>query len=196
LTTLAETFGPMPAMTTRAIGYGAGEREGVTRPNLLRVWIGEPADADGGDVDEVAVLETNVDDCSPEIIGHCLERLRREGAWEAYAVPIQTKKSRCGVLLTAICEPARAARLERILFAETTTFGVRRHWARRSKLLRRSEPVETPYGPIRMKVGTREGLETASPEYEDCKAAAERHGTALRTVIEAAQRAWRAPEPQ
>lgn len=190
LTTLARGFGPLPDMTLRNSGCGAGSREGRTRPNLLRVLIGDAADQ--GDVDQITVLETNLDDVSPEVVGHCIERLLREGARDAYAVPIQMKKSRPGVLLTVLCGGDQVSAMERILFAETTTFGIRRQTAQRTKLRRRHETVTTPFGELRIKVGERAGLVTFSPEYEDCKAAAETHRVPLREVIAAANAAWTA----
>ena len=190
LTTLASTFGPVPQLQIQSVGYGAGSREGQTRPNLLRVIVGEAVAE--GDVDLITVLETNIDDATPEAIGHCLERLFTEGALDAYTVPIQMKKSRPGVLLTVLCAPEKARAMERIIFAETTTFGVRRHEVQRTKLPRRRETVVTPFGEIRMKVGERDGVITVSPEYEDCRAAAEKHGVALRQVMAAATEAWAA----
>ncbi len=190
LATLADGFGPLPAMTLRSIGYGAGSRETAHRPNVVRVFVGTPADDATGDTDEVCVLETNLDDASPEIVGHCMARLLEKGALDVYAVPIHMKKSRTGVVLTVLCEPARVAEMEQVLFAETTTFGIRRHNAMRAKLRRRFETVTTRFGDIRMKIGEGEGAVTASPEFEDCKAAAQRHGAALREVLAAAQLAW------
>lgn len=189
LTTLADGFGPMPEMTVRSVGYGAGAREGESRPNLLRVLIGEAAQTDGGDADEVVVLETNLDDATPEMIGHCMERLLDAGALDVYTVPIQMKKSRPGVLLTVLCAGERAAAMERIIFAETPTFGIRRHRATRAKLSRRWETVKTAYGDIRIKIGEHDGVVTVTPEYEDCRAAAIEHGVPLREVMAAAHRA-------
>jgi uncharacterized protein (TIGR00299 family) protein len=193
LTTLAHKFGPIPAMMVSSIGYGAGTREGVRVPNLLRVLTGRPTDA--GETDRITVLETNLDDASPELIGHCMERLLNEGALDVFAVPIHMKKSRTGVVLTVLCGPGRVAVMERILFAETTTFGIRRYQVDRTKMVRRHETVATPFGDIRMKIGLRNGITTVSPEYEDCKAAAHEHGVALRDVIAAANQAW-AARPQ
>ncbi len=193
LTTVAEDFGAAPSMTIQSVGYGAGSREGRSTPNVLRVLIGEADHR--GDVDEIVVLETNLDDASPELIGHCMARLLDEGALDVYLVPIHMKKSRSGVLLTVLCEHSRQRAMERILFAETTTFGIRRHRAQRVKMRRRFEVVSTDFGEIRMKVGVREGAETASPEFEDCKEAAARNGVSLRVVMAAADSAWRtAPE--
>ena len=202
LTTLAESFGPIPSMTVRAIGYGAGTRDGRTRPNVLRVLIGEatPSALSTGqdgvghgsnlETDEIIVLETNLDDATPQIIGHCMDRLLAAGALDVYAVPIQMKKSRPGVVLTVLCEEPCADELERLIFAETPTFGIRRHRAQRTKLSRRHETVSTPFGEIRMKVGEGGGVRTATPEFEDCKAAARRSGAPLRDVLAAARSAF------
>ena len=190
LTTLASGFGPIPEMTLTAVGYGAGAREGGGRPNVLRVLLGQAA-GDQSDVDQIVMLETNLDDASPEMIGYCTERLFNEGALDVYAVPIQMKKGRPGVVLTVLCGVTKASAMERVLFVETTTFGVRRRTVERTKLRRRLETVTTRFGDIRMKIGEREGVVTASPEYEDCKAAAVKHGVALREVIAAANAAWR-----
>jgi hypothetical protein len=188
LTTLAEQFGPLPPMRLASVGYGAGSREGTTCPNLLRVLVGEAVVSDDGN--EITVLETNLDDASPQVIGHCLERLLAEGALDAYAVPIQMKKWRPGVVLTVLCDPVRIREMERILFAETTTLGIRRHQARRTVMDRRFETVETPFGAIGIKIGELDGASTATPEYEDCKRAAQEHGVALRQVQLAAQQCW------
>ncbi|HNQ22252.1 MAG TPA: nickel pincer cofactor biosynthesis protein LarC [Phycisphaerae bacterium] len=188
LTTLAEQFGPVPPMQLAAVGYGAGAREGGMLPNVLRVLIGEPHAV--GEVDEITVLETNLDDSSPQWVAHCLERTLAEGALDAYALPIQMKKSRPGLLLTVLCRPEDAAKFEALLFAETTTFGIRRHQSRRTKLARREESVTTPYGVIRVKVATREGVETAHPEFDDCLAAARTQGVSVRLVMSAVQLAW------
>ncbi len=188
LTALAEAFGPMPAMTIRAIGLGAGTREGKTRPNVLRVMLGEPADV--GEADEIVALETNLDDVTPEIVSFAMDRLMAAGALDVYTQPIQMKKGRSGWLLTVLCEPHRAAAIEQVMFAETPTFGVRRVAMRRSKLRRRHETVETRFGSIRIKIGERAGVVTAAPEYEDCRAAAEATGAPLRDVMAAARDVW------
>ena len=190
LTTIASEFGPLPAMTVTSIGYGAGRREGASRPNVLRVFVGRTS-ADG-DTDEVTVLETNVDDATPQLLGHCMERLLNEGALDVFAVPIHMKKSRTGVVLTVLCKPEQVEVLELILFAETTTFGVRRHNMLRAKMHHRHETVRTRFGEVGIKVGERDGVITATPEYEDCRIAAQAHAVALREVIAAAQLAWQA----
>ncbi len=188
LTTLARGFGPLPPMTIGSIGYGAGTREGDTRPNLLRVLIGEPGHA--GEADRITVLETNLDDTTGEVVGFCMERLFDAGALDVYAVPIHMKKARPGLVLTVLCETGRIDAMERIIFAETTTLGIRRCEVERTKMSRRVETVETPFGSIAVKVGEHDGTVSAGPEYEDCKAAAAKHGVPLRRVIEAARKAW------
>jgi uncharacterized protein (TIGR00299 family) protein len=192
LTTLATGFGPLPSMTVTAIGYGAGTRDGQRVPNVLRVMIGETTD--DPDTDAITVLETNLDDATPELVAHCMERLLSQGALDVYAVPIHMKKSRVGVMLTVLCSHDQAAAMEAILFAETTTFGVRRQSVTRTIMRRRHETVTTPFGDLRVKIGERGGVVTVSPEYEDCKAAARKHKTALREVIAAANAAWAAKQ--
>jgi uncharacterized protein (TIGR00299 family) protein len=188
LTALSESFGPMPAMTINAIGFGAGTRDGKTRPNVLRVMLGESAEI--GEVDEIVSLEANLDDMTPEVLSFALDRLLAGGALDVYTQPILMKKGRSAWLLTVLAEPAQVAALERIMFAETTTFGVRRSVMRRSKLSRRQESVETPYGAIRMKIGERGDVVTVAPEYEDCRAAAEAVGASLQDVMASARIAW------
>lgn len=195
LTTLAESFDSIPAMTVQSLGYGAGTRDGKHRPNLLRVLIGQESAQSSTDSDlsdEITILETNLDDTTPEIVGYCMDKLLSAGALDVYTVPIQMKKSRPGVVLTILCESGKLAALERIVFAETTTLGIRKTRAMRTKLLRRIESVSTPYGDIRIKIGEREGVQTASPEFDDCKAAAVQHGVPLREVMAAASAAFTA----
>ena len=192
LTTLAQRFGSLPAMTISHIGYGAGNREGVTRPNLLRVMIGALGGTDT-QADEVTVLEANLDDVTGEAVGYVVERLMATGALDVSTTPITMKKGRPGVRLTVLARPGDADSLERIVFAETTTFGVRRYSCVRHTLERASEAVETRYGSIRVKVGRRGGqVVIASPEYDDCATAAAKHGAALRDVMEEARWAWHA----
>lgn len=194
LTTLASSFGPMPAMTIQAIGHGAGLREGRRRPNVLRVLLGESRGSMAETADEfdtVLILETNLDDATPQTVAYCIERLLDAGALDAYALPIQMKKSRPAVLLTVLCHHQQAGTLETVLFRETPTLGIRRRDAVRTKLAREHRTVVTRFGPIRMKIGSR-GTEVlvATPEYEDCRAAASRHGASFQEVTLAARIAW------
>jgi len=189
LTALAASFGPCPAMKLAAVGYGAGSRSGGAVPNLLRVFVGTADPA--GQADSVVELTANVDDCTGEMVGRALERLREAGCLDAWASPVYMKKMRPGWQVCALCARAEAAAAEAILLAETTTFGVRRRVCERSKLLRSFETVETTYGPVRVKVGRRDGVVlTAAPEWDDCVAAAQSHGVAAREVLRAAQDAW------
>jgi uncharacterized protein (TIGR00299 family) protein len=193
LTTVCDSFGALPAMTISAVGMGAGTRDGVHRPNLLRVLGGTATEADAASAesDTVTVLAANIDDTPGEWTGYCLTRLLEAGARDAYCVPISMKKQRPGVVLTVICDSADVARLEAIMFAETSTFGIRRYVAQRSKLAREHETVATPFGAIRVKLGRRgDTLVQVAPEYDDCVAAARAHGVALRQVMAAARQAW------
>lgn len=193
LTTLAHTYGPMPGMTVAQIGVGAGRREGKTRANILRLMLGELADVPGGDeADEILVLETNLDDVTSETIGYVCDRLFAAGAVDVFSSPIYMKKNRPATLLTVLAPSELRSVVEDVLFTETTTFGVRIQTARRSKLSRSMATVETEFGPIAVKVGRRGGqVVRVSPEYEDCRAAAERAGRPLIDVMEAARRAWK-----
>ena len=191
LTTLCEKYGPMPAMTVRSIGYGAGSRDGKTRPNVLRVLIGDAAVGSNVEADVVTVLETNIDDASPQVVAYCMEKLLAAGARDAFNTPIVMKKGRCGVLLTVLCEPSMRSTMEAIIFTETPTLGIRHRTMDRTVLGRREETVATEFGPVRMKIGALpSGLCKATPEYEDCKSIALAKGVSLQQVIAAAQRAW------
>ena len=197
IATLAQgRVGEMPAMTPLAAGYGSGKKDfGAPFPNLLRAVVGEArnlqtsaAGADAGrSPTTVAVLETNLDDVPGETLGYVQERLLASGALDVFAVSAQMKKNRPGTLLTVLAAPEDVRRLSDLLFAETGTFGVRRTWAEREVLDRAWETVETPFGSVRVKTGSRDGKEvTAAPEYEDCREVAGRHGVALRDVYRAA----------
>ena len=195
LTTLAESFGPLPAMKVNAVGWGAGTREGETLPNLLRVFIGE-TDAEG-QTDTAVELSANIDDCTGEIIGATIEKLLLAGCFDAWATPAVMKKSRPAWTLSALCAPADEAEAAAIMLRETTTFGLRRRTCRRIKLDRRIETVETRYGPVRVKVGLLEGREvTASPEFEDCRRAAETHHVAVREALAEALLSYRCASGQ
>ncbi len=197
LTTLSRSFGPIPAMELQTVGYGAGARDDAgpgAPPNLLRVFIGNSTD--DGSVDSVIELSANLDDCTGEVIGATIEKLLRAGCADAWAAPIYMKKSRPAWTLSALCSPGDVSRAEEIIFAETTTFGIRRRTCTRSKLARRHVTVETPYGPIRVKLGSRDGnVITASPEFADGLAAAEAHGVPVKEAIAAAIEAYRKHGP-
>ncbi len=188
LTTLASEFGPIGEMKVSAVGYGAGTRENGPLPNLLRVFLGEQ-DSEG-QVDTIVELSANLDDTTGEVIGATIETLLEAGCVDAWACPIVMKKTRPAWMLSALARPAQVKTAEDILLRETTTFGVRKRICQRRKLIRRFETVETPYGPVRVKVGSDAGADiTASPEFADCQAAAKSHNVSVREVLAAAQTA-------
>jgi hypothetical protein len=196
LTTLGRQQSPGPLRVER-VGYGAGGQDDADHPNVLRLILGQPAPAaeatgpEASEADTAWVLEANLDDTTAEVIGHTLDQLLAAGALDAWAMPIQMKKSRPAWMLCAIVADESLFRAEEILFRETTTFGIRRHRVERSKLSRELRTVETPFGPVRVKVGTRERkLVTASPEYEDCRRIALEKGVPLREVMDAARKAF------
>jgi uncharacterized protein (TIGR00299 family) protein len=194
--TLCESFGPLPPMRVEASGYGAGTREYEKFPNVLRVIVGETEGA--GDVvagdktdEELTVVETNLDDVSPQVLGHLMERALASGALDCYFTNVQMKKGRPGVLISILCLPRDKELLTRLLFEETPTLGVRSYEVRRRALERESVTVETEFGRIAVKVGRMSGrVLSATPEYEECREAALRAGVALRVVQEAARAAY------
>jgi len=188
LGTLAARFGPMPAMATERIGYGAGQRELAEQPNLLRLVIGEAAAPDQRD--QIAVLETNIDDMSPQFFEPLLERLLAAGALDAFLTPLLMKKSRPASLLTVLAEPDQAERLAGLILAHSTTFGVRSHLASRWKRRRDFVRVQTPYGEVRVKRGFEgDRVVIHAPEFEDCRRLAATAGVSVQTVYDAARRA-------
>jgi pyridinium-3,5-bisthiocarboxylic acid mononucleotide nickel chelatase len=187
--TLTPAFGPQPAMRVQQIGYGAGSHNPKDFPNVLRIHIGETADATHS---AVAILETALDDISPQILAHVTERAFALGALDVMSTAVQMKKGRLGTLLTILADDAQVPVLEDLLLRETSTLGVRIHHERRSCLDRSHTIVTTPYGEIRIKVGSRNGeILNAAPEFEDCRAAAEKHRVAVKEVQQAAIVAYR-----
>jgi len=160
---------------------------------VLRVFLGEVSEE--GAADSVVELAANLDDCTGEVLGETIERLLAAGCLDAWATPAVMKKSRPAWTLHALCRPGDVAQTERIFFSETTTFGVRRYSCSRSKLHRTTETVETPFGAVRVKLGRRGGrVVTVSPEFADCRSAAEAHGVPVREVLAAAMRTHRQDE--
>ncbi len=193
LKTLIHSFGPRPAMTIQAIGYGAGQRELDCQANLLRLLVGlADADADdGGNADQVWVVETNLDDTPGEVIGFCTGALWEAGVLDVSLRPIQMKKNRPGVTVSVLCRPAEVERVEAILFRETSTLGIRRWRVERTKRSRKPHRVTTPWGDVAGVVAwLAGGTPVFSPEYESCRKVAERHGIALREVYDAARSAY------
>ena len=196
---VCEGFGPMPLMRVEATGYGAGTREYKNFPNVLRVLVGESAeasagagrDADRGD-ETLLMVETNLDDVSPQVLGHLMELASQRGALDCFFTPAQMKKNRPGVLVSILCHPSQKDSMHELLFEETPTLGVRSYEVRRRALEREFVTVETEFGTIAVKVARSGGrLVGATPEYEECRAAALKHGVALRVVQEAAGAAFR-----
>ncbi|MDX2181906.1 MAG: nickel pincer cofactor biosynthesis protein LarC [Bryobacteraceae bacterium] len=177
---MATAFGPMPAMSLHATGFGAGDKDFPQQANLLRVLIGEASRAT--EATAVSVIEANIDDASPQILGYTLERLMREGALDASIEPIYMKKNRPGSLLRVVAKPEDRERLAAVVFAETPTLGLRIVAAERRVLEREIRTVETQWGPVRVKIAQGH----AAPEYDDCRQIAEEKGIPLRDVIAAA----------
>lgn len=176
---------PVPALRLDAVGYGSGDRTLADRPNLLRIVVGEPWPA--LETDEVVVLEATIDDTSPQLYEHVLERLLSAGARDAFLEPVVMKKSRPGVTLRVIADPADRDQLAAIVFAETSTIGLRWTSARRMILPREAGRADTPWGPVRVKVARApDGTINVAPEYEDCRALALAKGVPLKTVHQAA----------
>ncbi|MCA9153281.1 MAG: nickel pincer cofactor biosynthesis protein LarC [Planctomycetales bacterium] len=187
--TVVDQFGPLPSMKIDNIGYGAGDRDLPNQPNILRLMIGEATDDRGAD--QVWVLETNLDDVTGELIGHCTTLLFDAGALDVYTTAIQMKKNRPGVKLTVLCQADRLAKLERIIFRETATLGIRRWLASRHKLERRPHTVETTWGAVEGKLALLgDDSVSFSPEFESCRRIAEQHQVPLKDVYEAARSAF------
>ena len=202
ITTLAEEFGSAPPMQVEQVGYGAGTRE-LPHPNLLRVSIGDAttaptihkggsaaAEIQGYEEDIVTAIETNVDDMNPQVFEHVLCRLFDAGALDAFLAPIQMKGSRPATQLTVLVDEGRVADILDVVFAETTTIGVRTCPMRRWKLGRERVVVETRYGPIGAKVARRgERVMNVAPEYRECQRIAAERGVPLKEVFQAAREA-------
>jgi hypothetical protein len=186
--TLCDVFGPQPAMKVSAIGYGAGTTDLESQPNVLRIMAGEVSDkaidAHGG---TIRVLEANLDDMNPQIFGYLLDKALAAGALDVFATPIQMKKSRPGTLVSILCKPEDESKFQEMLFAETTTLGVRSHLVDRRALPREFVKVVTRFGEVRLKISRAEGrVRHASPEYEDCRKLAEANNVPLQEVMEQA----------
>jgi uncharacterized protein (TIGR00299 family) protein len=191
--TLSPTFGPQPAMRVQHIGYGAGTRNPKDFPNVLRLSLGDTADATHS---SVAVLETAIDDLSPQILAHVTERAFALGALDVMSTAVQMKKGRLGTLLTLLADDAHVPALEDLLLRETSTLGIRIHHERRTTLHRTHTTVTTPYGDIRLKIASRDGeVYNAAPEFEDCRTAAQKHNVPVKQVIQTALSAYLQTHP-
>jgi pyridinium-3,5-bisthiocarboxylic acid mononucleotide nickel chelatase len=202
--TLCDSFGPQPAMSVSAIGYGAGTADLEGQPNVMRIMVGEEvrvgksetkgaqAEACGTGFDEeIAVIEANLDDMNPQIYGYFLEKGLAAGALDVYTTPVQMKKNRPGTLLTVLCKPQDTNSLMNLIFAETTTFGARTYRAQRRVLPREWVNVATDFGDVRMKVSRVNGrILHVAPEFEDCKRLAAEKDVPLQRVIAEAMRSY------
>jgi len=196
VSTLAVSFGPMPAMKVERIGYGAGEKDLPQHANVARLFVGESVEVvkpqPGAAGDElVSVIEANLDDMSPQLYGYFVEQALAAGALDVTCSAVQMKKNRPGLLVTVLCAPESSEPLAQLLFEQTTTIGLRIYEARRKVLEREFVSVKTPYGEVRVKVAKREGkVVNVAPEYEDCQRLAAEKSVPLKEVILAAQLAY------
>jgi pyridinium-3,5-bisthiocarboxylic acid mononucleotide nickel chelatase len=192
--TLCDTFGPQPAMSVSAIGYGAGTADLEGQPNVMRIMIGETAEkAVPGFDEEITVIEANLDDMNPQIYGYFLEKALAAGALDVYTTPVQMKKNRPGTLLTVLCRPQDTNSLMALIFAETTTFGARTYRAQRRVLPRELVSVTTTFGEVHLKVSRVNGrILHVAPEYDDCRKLAVEKNIPLQRVIAEALRSYEA----
>jgi len=192
--TLCDSFGPQPPMTVSAIGYGAGTTNLEGQPNVVRIMIGESADKKSSANDEeISIIEANLDDMNPQIYGYVLEKTLTAGALDVYTTALQMKKNRPGTLLTILCRPEDTEALMSLLFAETTTFGIRTHRAQRRALPREWVNVSTTYGSVRIKLSRSNGqVLHVTPEYDDCRKLAVENQVPLQQVISEALRTYQA----
>jgi uncharacterized protein (TIGR00299 family) protein len=192
--TLASRFAKFPEMKIEKSGYGAGSRDFKSHANVVRLTVGEGASTGRGarlETDTITVLEANLDDLNPQVFGYVMDRLFEEGALDAFGVPVQMKKNRPGTLLTVLCKPEAAEKLAQLIFAETTTLGVRRREEARQILARRWQSVKTSWGEVRIKIASMNGtISNYSPEYEDCRKIAAEHKVPLKSVMGEAVEAY------
>jgi uncharacterized protein (DUF111 family) len=174
-------------MRVEKTGYGAGTRNPESSPNVLRLIVGtgtathEEVPIAGQET--VAVLETAVDDLSPQVVGYVTDCALARGALDVYTTPVQMKKNRPGTLLTVLCRPKDAAALRNLIFRETSTLGIRIHEEQREALARTMKNITTPWGAVRLKLAQSDGAITnVAPEYEDCRRIADKHGIPLKQV--------------
>ena len=193
VTAYADAYGALPPMRVERIGYGAGDRDLPARPNVLRALFGEAdeAETETAASERVVVLECEIDDMNPQLYGVLMERLTEAGAFDVFYAPIQMKKNRPGTLVTVVAPPARHEALAGVLFAESTTIGVRVTETARERLDREVVTVESPIGPVRVKVARRGGVVVnAAPEFEDCARLAAERGLPVKAAQALAVRAW------
>ena len=191
---LGVQYVPLPAIRVDAAGYGAGGRDTAGQPNVLRILVGEESSATGTAVEPIAIIETVIDDSTPQLLAYVSELLLAAGAWDVYRVPVQMKKGRTGVQLTVLSSPDLVPALRDLLFRETTTIGL--HWRTENKtsLQREFARIETEWGLVQMKIARWPSGEiaNASPEYEDCRKLAAEHSIPLKRVMQEASRLFAA----
>ena len=189
LAQFAESFGPMQQLVARRIGYGLGTRDHQTRPNVLRAVLGETStESLPWQSDQVVVIETNLDDTSPEILGHTLQQVMEAGALDAFHTAIQMKKDRPVILFTVLCSPNDLNRFTKMILRETSAFGVRAYPVNRSKLRRESDQYQTPHGIIQIKKGyLGNDLIKSTPEFESCRSLAKNTGIPLQDIMKSIQ---------
>jgi pyridinium-3,5-bisthiocarboxylic acid mononucleotide nickel chelatase len=184
LTTVCKEYGPVPSIEVAQIGYGAGTREYESFPNVLRVLVGNTESKPGSE--RLLMIETNIDDVSPQIVGHVMERVFELGALDCYFTAVQMKKNRPGVLLSVLCDAGTKDSIMQLLFRETTTLGIRSYEVDRRALARSVVRVETQYGPIDVKVAQLDGqIVNEMPEFDQCRSAAARAGVPVKIVEDA-----------
>lgn len=192
LTTVVDEFCPPAAMKIEKIGYGAGSLESEEFPNVLRLILGQITSNAEANADSVCVLETNIDDASGELVGSATEKLFGQGALDVFTTPIYMKQGRPAGQLSVICKIEDVQQLERIIFEEGLTFGIRKQILQRSKLTREFVTVQTEFGEIRIKTGMLDGkIVNAKPEFAECASAAKKHNMAVKTVLNAAMAAYK-----
>jgi pyridinium-3,5-bisthiocarboxylic acid mononucleotide nickel chelatase len=193
LAEFVETFGPMQNLSVKRIGFGLGTRENKTRPNVVRAILGEvdSSSAHDWESDTIAVLETNLDDTTPEILGHFVETALTAGALDVFYAPINMKKNRPGVLLSLLCATEDAGKFAELILRHTSAFGVRRSVLERWKLRREFRVVSTPFGQVTLKLGLLDRrVIQAAPEFESCKKLAAEKNVPIAEVYRAALVAW------
>ena len=190
--TLATRFAAFPSMKVETTGYGAGTREFSGYPNVLRLTLGETqAETHAPSEEAIAVLEASIDDLNPQVFGYVMDRALAEGALDAFGTALQMKKNRPGMLLTVLAKPSDAERLAKLIFAETSTLGVRMRQEQRRALGRRWVSVQTRWGEVRMKVASLNGsITNYAPEYEDCRKIAGEQHLPLKSVMQEAIRVY------
>jgi uncharacterized protein (TIGR00299 family) protein len=191
ISTVCQEFGPLPKMKIERTGYGAGAREYQNFPNVLRLMIGDDEAGEASGDERLIVVETNIDDMSPQLYGYVMEQALAQGALDCYFTPVQMKKNRPGVLVSILCRPSELDSMCKLLLTETTTLGVRYYEVLRRALVRETVSVKTEFGPIDVKVARLNGrVIKEMPEYDQCHAAALKAKVALQVVEQAARKSF------